>query len=41
MRYACAALGILGGPNHYQAAHNIEHLTGQIVGIDTDCTCIA
>jgi len=39
MNMSCVGLRILGGPKHHQAASNIERLTGQIVGIASDCTC--
>ena len=39
VRAPCAMLGVTGGPNHSQARNIIHQLTGQIVGIDADCTC--
>ena len=35
----CVGVAILGGPNHQRSADIIHDLTGQIVGIDADCTC--
>ena len=39
VRYGCAMLGVVGGPNHYEAAAIIHRLTGVFVNIDADCTC--
>ena len=39
MRMSCAGVAIMGGPNHYAAAHQIERLTGQIVSLEADCIC--
>ena len=38
-RMPCAMLGVMGGPNHYDAAEIIARLTGAIVAIDAPCTC--
>lgn len=39
MRYACAMLAVMGGPNHVEAATTIYALTGAIVAIDNRCNC--
>lgn len=39
MKTPCPMLGVMGGPNHFEAAGIIHELTGVFVNIEADCTC--
>ena len=38
LKYHCVGARVMG-QSHREAATMIERLTGQIVGLDADCTC--